>query len=360
MEHRCARRAHLSRCFVTIGGNVSANRVTMGRRTTIYDLANLAGASPTAVSAVLNGSWKKRRISATLAEKITRLAEEHSYAVNIQASNLRRERSKLIGMILPKYDNRYFGSIAEKFEAMARERGLFPIITCTRRNPELEIQAAREMISHQVGCLVSTGATDPDRITELCADAGVRSLNLDLPGTLAPSVVSDNRSGAYDLTRRIFVAAGNRGAPLLFVGGRTNDHNTAERIEGFRQAHRDMGVRIDERLILTGGYAPERAAEGLTLLAARHHDLPPALFVNSTIALEGVVQWLKTSRYFGASSPHIGCFDWDPLAAVLTDNILMQRQDVQSMLVALFDLIDNPPQTVTRIEVPTIAVETPI
>ncbi|STW13130.1 ribitol operon repressor [Klebsiella pneumoniae subsp. rhinoscleromatis] len=40
-------------------------------------------------------------------------------------------------MIIPKYDNRYFGSIAERFEEMARERGLLPIITCTRRRPEL-------------------------------------------------------------------------------------------------------------------------------------------------------------------------------------------------------------------------------
>lgn len=42
-------------------------------------------------------------------------------------------------MIVPKYDNRYFGSIAEKFEEMARARGLLPIITCTRRQPELEL-----------------------------------------------------------------------------------------------------------------------------------------------------------------------------------------------------------------------------
>ena len=77
----------------------------------------------------------------------------------MQASVLRRERSKIIGMIVPKYDNRYFGSIVEQFEAMARERGLFPIITCTRRDPALEIEAAREMLSYQVDCLIATGAS---------------------------------------------------------------------------------------------------------------------------------------------------------------------------------------------------------
>lgn len=38
-------------------------------------------------------------------------------------------------MIIPKYDNRYFGSVAERFEEMARERGLLPIITCTPEAP---------------------------------------------------------------------------------------------------------------------------------------------------------------------------------------------------------------------------------
>ncbi|STV87744.1 ribitol operon repressor [Klebsiella michiganensis] len=47
------------------------------------------------------------------------------------------KKSRVIGMIIPKYDNRYFGSVAERFEEMARERGLLPIITCTRRRPEL-------------------------------------------------------------------------------------------------------------------------------------------------------------------------------------------------------------------------------
>ncbi len=91
------------------------------KRTTIYDLAKLAGASPSAVSSVLNGTWKKRRISEKLAERVMKLADEKGYSVNVQASLLRRERSYIVGMIVPKYDNRYFGEIAEQFEAMARQ-----------------------------------------------------------------------------------------------------------------------------------------------------------------------------------------------------------------------------------------------
>ncbi|HDJ2772277.1 TPA: LacI family DNA-binding transcriptional regulator, partial [Serratia rubidaea] len=195
------------------------------KKTTIYDLAALSGVSASAVSAILNGSWKKRRISASLAEKVTRIAEEQGYAVNRQASLLRSARSKTIGMIVPKYDNRYFGSIVEKFEEMARERGLFPVITCTRRDPELEAEAAKTMLSWQVDCMIVTGATDPDKIAEICANAGVPALNLDLPGSRAPSVISANFDGARALTRRL-LHNNPANAPLLFIGGRGSDHNT--------------------------------------------------------------------------------------------------------------------------------------
>ena len=96
------------------------------RRPTIYDVATSVGTSPTAVSSVLNGTWRQRRISASLAERVQAEAVAQGYAVNLQASALRRETSRIIGMIVPKYDNRYFGAIAERFESMARGAGSLP------------------------------------------------------------------------------------------------------------------------------------------------------------------------------------------------------------------------------------------
>lgn len=333
----------------------------IGKRTTIYDLAKLAGSSPTAVSSVLNGSWKKRRISAALAEKITKIADEHGYAVNLQAAGLRKDTSHLIGMIVPKYDNRYFGSIVEQFETMARARGLFPIITCTQRDAELELQAARAMISHQVGWLIATGATDPDRLTELCQAAGVRALNLDLPGTLAPSVISDNRGGAKHLTERLLRAMAEQGlaeAPVLFIGGRASDHNTRERLAGYHAALAEAGRAPDPSRVFTFGYAPEKAMKTLSDLTRNGAPPPQAMFVSSTITLEGVLRWVQASGLYPERPPQIACFDWDPLAAALNPNIVMQRQDVPKMLAALFKLIDAPEAPPEVIEIATLAGET--
>ncbi len=339
-----------------------AKQAAKGKRTTIYDLAELAGVSPSAVSAVLNGTWRKRRIGPALAARIEQLAQERGYSLNMQASGLSRERSNLIGMIVPKYDNRYFGSIVERFEAMARARGLFPIITCTQRDAALEIQAAREMISHQVAYLVATGATDPDRITQLCQVAGVRSLNLDLPGSLAPSVISDNRGGAAALTRLILRASQDQraeGEAMLFVGGRPTEHNTIERIKGFRDAHAELGITVGDDHILSEDHAPDTAQSALDRYVAIHRRSPGALFVGSTIALEGVVRWIVSNPQYAQQRPHVACFDWDPIVSLLDRNILMVRQDVPRMLDVLFGMIDGNCDASGVVEIPTQLVDAP-
>ena len=310
-----------------------------GRRTTIYDLAELSGTSASAVASVLNGTWKRRRIGEKTAARVLALAEQHGYARNIQASVLRRATSNMVGMIIPKYDNRYFGAIAERFERTARQRGLFPIITCTQRDPELEVQAARELVSYQVDTIIATGATDPDRITAICRGAGVRSLNIDLPGTAAPSVVSDNRAGARDLAELLLTRCrqdlGYDG-PLLFIGGRAQDANTTARIKGFAEAHAAAGIAVPEEFILTSGYDGRKAE---TALREFPHKLPPGLFVNSTISLEGVIRFLTGTGQLSSGGIRFGAFDWDPFAMLLPGNVGMVRQDVESMVEEAFRLL---------------------
>ena len=138
--------------------------------------------------------------------------------------------------------------------------------------------------------------------------------------------------------------------PLWFVGGRQHDHNSMERLRGFRAACEEAGQPFAPQRVLMPGYSPQKA-----FAAMEGAEIPQqaAIFVNSTIALEGVVRWLN--QHPSLKAVRFGCFDWDPFAALLPQNVGMTEQDVTGMLAELFRVIDAGGQSSTAaIKLPCI------
>jgi LacI family fructose operon transcriptional repressor len=323
------------------------------RKSTIYDLAELANVSASTVSAVLNGNWRDRRIAEATALKVQRLANTHKYSVNRQASGLRTSKSGLIGMIIPLHDNRFFSAMAQTFEKLARERHWYPIVVSTLRDPALELETVNTLISYRIEYLVVVGATDPDSVSRVCRNHGVAHVNVDLPGTTATSVISDNYWGAQQLTAALI----DRSTPLraarrnkaYFIGGVATDYATQRRIEGFIEVIRTRFGRVDADQVDACGYEADLAEAATRRLYRNLRGLPRALFVNSTIALEGVVRFLKTLPPEELGRCAFGCYDWDPFASVLSFPLLMVRQNVEGLLGEAFRIIDSGSFTQVRV-----------
>jgi LacI family fructose operon transcriptional repressor len=315
------------------------------KKSTIYDLAKLADVSPSTVSAVLNGTWRERRIAAATAQRVEQLATARRFSMNRQASGLRTNRSGLIGMIIPLHDNRFFSSMAQVFEQLARQRRWYPIVVSTLRDPALELETVATLISYRIEHLVVVGATDPDSVSLLCKSHGVAHVNVDLPGTKATSVISDNYWGAQQLTERLIERSKPQRAALrnraYFVGGLASDHATRRRIEGFSDVVAARCGAVDPAQIDACGYEPDLAEAAVRALVQRLNGLPRALFVNSTIALEGVVRFLMTLPPAELERCTFGCYDWDPFARILSFPVLMVRQNVEGLLAQAFDIIDR-------------------
>ncbi len=313
------------------------------RRTTIYDIAEAAMASPATVSMVLNGSWASYRISRQTADRVRCSAEQLGYKVNLKARALRLSRSGLAGMIIPHYRNRFFAGLVEHFEAEARRRGLCPIVVSTQRDEAIARSVTETMLAQQVEFLFTAGVRDPDALNALCSHAGITSINLDLPGRDAPSVVSDNAAGAKALTLVLIdKIRGRGGSPhdMLFLGGIAGEFATVGRLSGFRAALRERGIQPDRAPVDCCGYLPAAACRSLAAFVERHGRMPHGLFINSITAFEGFTRFACGSPRPLLSS--VACFDWDPFAAHLPFDVVMMRQDVEGIIEAAFGLIDAP------------------
>ena len=245
---------------------------------------------------------------------------------------------------MPMYDNRFFASLAQSFEAEARQRGLCPITVSTHRDPAEEQRTAETLISYAVDSLFIAGATDPDAISRLCRAAGVKHINVDLPGSLAPSVISDNHAGAVALTEAMFDAKAGSDARfrdrIFFLGGRENDFATKERIAGFREVVTRRSGHCSDTQVVATGYNPEIAAQEAQVLFADPQTAPRALLVNSTIAFEGGLSFLGSLPAETVESLVVGCYDYDPFVRYLRFPVVMVRQDVEGLIREAFRLLN--------------------
>lgn len=242
------------------------------------------------------------------------------------------------------HDNRYFGRMSEVFERLARERHWYPLVVSTLRDPTLELETVGTLISYRIEYLVVAGATDPDSVSRVCSSHGIAHVNVDLPGTKATSVISDNYWGAQQLAQALIDRSRPTRAPIrnkaYFVGGIASDYATRRRMEGFADAVKARFGQVDAGQIDACGYDGDLAEAAVRALYKRLGGLPRALFINSTIALEGVVRFLKTLPAGELERCAFGCYDWDPFASVLSFPLMMVRQDVEGLLGEAFRIID--------------------
>ncbi len=142
--------------------------------------------------------------------------------------------------MLPVYDNRYFSSMAQTFEAHVGSAGNVRSLSAPAVIRRRRRETAENLISYSIDELFICGATDPDGVHQVCEAAGLRHINIDLPGTKAHSVISDNYEGGRTLTEAIihhFPADDPLVPDDLFLFGGRNDHASRERIRGFRTSN---------------------------------------------------------------------------------------------------------------------------
>ncbi len=85
----------------------------------IKDVARVAGVSVTSVSRVINGG---EHISAKLEKKVRRAIEELNYSPSLIAKSLKRNKTNLIGVIIPDITSNFQASILSYIEDTAGKK----------------------------------------------------------------------------------------------------------------------------------------------------------------------------------------------------------------------------------------------
>lgn len=248
---------------------------------TIKDIAKALNLSISTVSKALRNSYE---ISAETQKLVTDYAEKHNYKPNSIAQQLRKGKSKSIGVIVTNIDNNFFSQVIDGIESVAHKKDYIVIITQTHESYERELMTVQTLLSRSLdGLLVSLSAetADVNHFKEV-HDKGMPLVFFDrvTNDIQTHRVTCNNFYGAYKATQHLIQQGFRR---IAHITSSNNLSITLERLEGYLKALEDNGLQVDERLIkycVHGGMIQSETENALHELFAPEQK-PDAIFTAS-------------------------------------------------------------------------------
>jgi DNA-binding LacI/PurR family transcriptional regulator len=305
---------------------------------TITDLARLAGVSPGTVSRALAG---KSLVNTKTREKIVGLAREHGFRPNQMASGLRRQKTGVIGVVIPLgHDTRQqisdsffmtlLGFLADELTTHGYDLMLRRVVPTS--DPDW---LDRFIGSGMIDGVIVIGQSDQFERIEEVAD-GYRPMVVwgnHTEGQRHCVVGTDNRLGGRLAAERLIAAGAKR---LAFLGD-TGPMEFAARFAGAQDVAARMG--LPAVLPLATHLSPDRASEEIAAHIAAHRRTIDGIFA-ATDTLAALC--LTQLRAHGLSVPDdvrvIG-FDDLPIARQTLPLLTTVRQDIAAGAHGLVELL---------------------
>ncbi len=252
----------------------------------LREVAEKAGVSPATVSRVLNGAPS---VGAEYREKVLAAIRELGYRPNRLASNLRRQKVGMIGVVVSDIENPHFTQMVRAVEDAAYRKGYRVLLCNTDESAEkqrsyLEVLAAERVL----GVVISPSEPASPEISALL-DLGIPVVAFDraLTDPRADAVIVDNEAGTWLGTEHLLRAGHER---VGFVGGLETIGTSGERLNGYQRAMREAGL---EPRVAPGG---SRISEGRTATERllRPGDLT-AIIVGNNLMTIGALEALRAN-----------------------------------------------------------------
>lgn len=286
----------------------------MAQRTSIYDIARLAGLSAGSVSKILNG---KGSFSQKTRDRVLAIAREQGYVANFAAKALREESTHSVGIITPDVSNEFFSSIVMAAEIALRESGYTSYICNTGNDGQVEGDCLRGLVQKQADGFLFVGGSRP--VDRSAIGEGTPVVCVDRVGTgdrRCVEVQNDVEGMMYDATG-VLLARGCRSIAFLNVFHGAAISKDDARYLGYARALDEAGVEPDDRLLLNGPHDRPSYVEAEGVLGSAFDAGLPfdgVLAIGDRIAVGAVNALLKRGVAVGTEVRVMGM-----------DNVLMTR-----------------------------------
>jgi len=271
----------------------------MKHKITLKKIAKEFGVSISTVSKALKDSHE---ISLEVKERIQAFAKYYHYKPNSLALNLRNQKTKTIGVIIPEIVHHFFTKVITGIEKLANEKGYNVMICLSNESYEKEVLNL-EMLANGVvdGIIVSVAKETEEKedyrhFDELISN-GIPLVMFDrvVDQIECNKVIADDKGGAFLATEQLINNGCSRIALLTTPDYVTVGH---DRKEGYVKALNENKIPVSNELIVQ--INDKLTIEEQVSVLFQGNQVPDGIFaVNEIYAATA----MKVARNFGFHIP---------------------------------------------------------
>lgn len=322
------------------------------KKTTIKDIASVLNISPAAVSKALHDD---SRISLKTKEAVKKAAKELNYQPNHLASALRRGKSNLVGVIVPRTNSYFFSSVIQSIEEVLNKEGYNIIITQSNESYKKECSSIDTLLFTQVDGIIASMANETINLENfekvkskgiplILFDRGENDLNVDYIG------INDFES-SHMIVEHLVKQGCKR---IAHIGGYRHTRIFNNRIKGYVNAIEKYALPLDESLLIESSLTIEDGRTKMKQLL-NLKNRPDAVYIAGDYAALGALQVLNEQGIDVPNDIALVGFGDEPFTSMVTPTIssINQHSTKMGKLAALtfLERVNNPEtkQTLNKI-----------
>ena len=281
---------------------------------TIKDIAKRANVSHATVSRALR---RHPSISQSTSLRIQKIADEMAYVPNTVARGLKTKRSQILGVVVRRIDDPYFGSVLQGIESIVTAKDYSLFLAVSNRDVDREKEIIRLMSERRVDgvifCSTQVGSEHEAQLKRF----GVPSVLINNQGEedIAYSVYHDDVSSSKEVTQHLIELGHTR---IGFLGHSKSGRITIDRYAGYCEALKENNIPIHKNYFVE---APNGLAEGGAIGAKAFLALskrPTAIFCYNDVMAIGALQTLRNAGLRIPEDCSITGFDNTPVSKYAT------------------------------------------
>lgn len=251
----------------------------------LKDIAERAGVSVMTVSKALRD---KPDLAASTKARIRSLADQMGYVPDASASGLRNRKTRLLGLVIPAPTDPVYSRVMLALEGHAHELGYDLLLAHSLGKSEREDAVIRRLMARRVDGLFVAPVYRMAKSAPIFDDLRKQSIPVVLLGHRAPfcegfvNVETDDIAASEAVTRHLLELGHRR---IAFFAGPMNSPWAQERLEGYRRAHREAGIDVDDRLVFNAGSTVEEGASAALQFMQENPDATALQASNDLVAI---------------------------------------------------------------------------